>query len=324
VERTEGARRRIATEIEVHHAKVPIRARARCDGVAAALGGCAAIDPHNILSRGVRTSNPDFQLNVLGEWGRAAAFDFVWDTINQNYVDPRFNGVDWAATAKKYRPVALSARNDDDFWDVLNRMTGELRDSHTRVEPPNLVQLRRRQESVSLGVELDRVEARSPSSTSRRLGRTLGGRASGHGSDQDRRLPGRRAISAGARRGTRAVDPARQGARAFRTLLLGDPETKMGFEFVRSDGTRFDATLTRKVVRAAPNALVRKLPSGYVYLRFSSFSLSLRSRVLDAISANKSAPGLIIDLRNNGGGSAFMVEEIAEQLLREPTRSARS
>ena len=45
--------------------------------LALALGGCAAIDPHNILSRGVRTSNPDFQLNVLGEWGRAAAFDFV-------------------------------------------------------------------------------------------------------------------------------------------------------------------------------------------------------------------------------------------------------
>ena len=66
--------------------------------LALALGGCAAIDPHNILSRGVRTSNADFQLNVLGEWGRSAAFDFVWDTINQNYVDPRFNGVDWTAT----------------------------------------------------------------------------------------------------------------------------------------------------------------------------------------------------------------------------------
>ena len=33
----------------------------------------AALDPHNILSRNTREVNTDFQLNVLGEWGRAAA-----------------------------------------------------------------------------------------------------------------------------------------------------------------------------------------------------------------------------------------------------------
>src|SRR5512141_1722093 len=104
---------------------------------ALALGGCAAIDPHNILSRNTRDTNTDFQLNVLGEWGRSSAFDFVWDTIDRNYVDPKFNGIDWSAAAKKYRPLAMSARNDDEFWEVLNRMTGELHDSHTRVEPPN-------------------------------------------------------------------------------------------------------------------------------------------------------------------------------------------
>jgi len=288
--------------------------------LALALGGCAAIDPHNILSRGVRTSNPDFQLNVLGEWGRAAAFDFVWDTINENYVDPRFNGIDWAATAKKYRPVALSARNDDEFWEVLNRMTGELRDSHTRVEPPNLVQLRRRQESVSLGVELDRVEGRitvvyvAPDSDAYWAGVRPGMEVTKiDGVAADERY---KPVLAAEREQSTTHAKER---RAFRTLLLGDPDTKSAFEFVRNDGTRFDATLTRKVVRAAPNAVVRTLPSGYVYLRFSSFSLSLRGRVLEAIRANKSAPGLIIDLRNNGGGSAFMVEEIAEQLLREPT-----
>jgi C-terminal processing protease CtpA/Prc len=127
---------------------------------ALSLGGCAAIDPHNILSRNARDANSDFQLNVLGEWGRTAAFDFVWDTINQNYVDPKFNGVDWTATAARYRPLAMRAKTDDDFWDVLNRMTGELRDSHTRVEPPNLVTLRRRQEAVSLGIDVDRVEGK--------------------------------------------------------------------------------------------------------------------------------------------------------------------
>src|SRR5207249_8849772 len=94
--------------------------------------------------------------------------------------------------------------------------------------------------------------------------------------------------------------------RAFRTLLLGDPDTKMAFELARNDGSKFDTTLTRKVVRAVPSAVVRTLPSGFTYLRFSSFSMSVRGRVLDAIKTNKSAPGLIIDLRNNGGGAGLM------------------
>jgi carboxyl-terminal processing protease len=287
---------------------------------ALSLGGCAAIDPHNILSRNVRDRNTDFQLNVLGEWGRTAAFDFVWDTINQNYVDPKFNGVDWAATAARYRPLAMAAKNDDDFWDVLNRMTGELRDSHTRVEPPNFVALRRRQESVSLGLDIDRVEGRisivyvTPDSDAWWAGIRPGMEvAQIDGLPAEQRYA---AVLAAEREQSTAHAKER---RAFRTLLLGDPDTKTAFEFVRSDGSKFDVSLTRKVVRAVPSATVRTLPSGFTYLRFSSFSGSVRGRVVDAIRAHKSAPGLIIDLRNNGGGAASMVEAIADQLLTQKT-----
>jgi len=287
---------------------------------ALALSGCAALDPHNILTRNVREANRDFQVNVLGEWGRNAAFDFVWDTINQNYVDPKFNGIDWGATAVKYRPLAVGAKNDDEFWEVLNRMTGELRDSHTRVEPPNLVALRRKQESVSLGLDIDRVESRimvvwvAPDSDAWWAGIRPGMEvAKIDGWPAEARYE---PVLAAEREQSTLHAKER---RAFRTLLLGDPDTKMSFELVRSDGSHFDTTLTRKVVRATPNAVVRTLPSGFAYIRFSSFSMSLRGRVLDAIRENKSAPGMIIDLRNNGGGAAFLVEEIADQLLSEPT-----
>jgi carboxyl-terminal processing protease len=47
--------------------------------------------------------------------------------------------------------------------------------------------------------------------------------------------------------------------------------------------------------------------------------MSLRGRVLDAIREHKSAPGLIIDLRNNGGGAALLVEDIADLLLTKKT-----
>lgn len=284
------------------------------------LGGCAALDPHNILSRNVRDSSTDFQLNVLGEWGRTAAFDFVWNTINQRYVDPGLNGVDWRAIGASYRPLALNARHDDDFWDVLNRMAGELRDSHTRVEAPKFVALRRRQESVSLGLDINRVDGKivvvsvTPDSDAYWAGVRPGmevARIDGAPAEE-RYAP---VLAAEREQSTHGA----KERRAFHTLLLGEPDTKLVFEFIRADGSMFTAALARKVVRGAPYATARKLPSGFGYIRFTGFSRSLRSQVLDAIETQRSLPGLIIDLRNNGGGSASMVEEIAERLVKEKT-----
>ena len=287
---------------------------------ALSLGGCAAIDPHNILSRNVRDTNSDFQLDVLGQWGRTAAFDFVWDTINRKYVDPKFNGVDWTAAGGKYRPLAMGAKTDEEFWDLLNKMTGELRDSHTRVEPPQFVTLRRRQQSVSLGIDVDRIEGKiaivyvTPDSDAWWAGIRPGMEVVKiDGTPAEQRYA---AILEGERE--QSTKHAKE-RRAFRTMLLGEPDTKMEFELVRHDGSKIETTLTRKVVAARPSAMVRTLPSGHVYLRFSSFSMSVRGRVLEAIRENRSAPGLIIDLRNNGGGAALLVEDIAELLLTKKT-----
>jgi carboxyl-terminal processing protease len=284
------------------------------------LGGCAALDPHNILSRNVRDPNPDFRVNVLGEWGRAAAFNFVWDTINQRYVDPEFNGVDWRAIGARYRPLAMTARHDADFWEVLNRMAGELRDSHTRVETPEYVALRRRQESVSLGLDIGRVEGRTvvvsvtPDSDAYWAGVRPGmevARIAG-APTEERYAP---VLAAEREQSTQWA----KERRALRTLLLGEPDTKLAFEFMRGDGSTFRATLARKVIKAAPRATARKLPSGFGYIRFTGFSRSLRTQVLGAIHSQRTLPGLIIDLRNNGGGSVAMADDIAGRLVREKT-----
>jgi carboxyl-terminal processing protease len=284
------------------------------------LGGCAVLDPHNILSRNVRDSNADFRLNVLGESGRTAAFDFVWDTINLRYIDPGFNGVDWRAVGVKYRPLAMATRHDDDFWDALDRMAGELRDSHTRVEAPQFAALRRRQESVSLGLDINRVEGKivvvgvTPDSDAYWAGVRPGMEVV----RIDGALAERRYAAVLAAEREQSTHWAKE-RRAFRTLLRGEPDTGLAFEFIRADGSMLSATLTRKVIKAAPSAIARKLPSGFGYIRFSGFSGSVRPQVLGAIQTQRNLPGLIIDLRNNGGGAASMAEAIAEQLVRENT-----
>ena len=295
--------------------------RAIAIGLALLVSGCAAVDPHNILSRNMREASSEFQLDVLGPWGRQVAFDYVWQTIDRRYFDSRFNGVDWTAVGVRYRPLAMKARYDDEFWNILNQMTGELHDSHTRVEAPKDVKLRNHRQSVSLGIDMNRIEGRIAVTHVR---------------------PDSDAWWAGIRPGMeiKAIDgmPAEDRYRpvldaereqstlwakerhAFRTLLDGEPDSVLAFEFVRADGTPLFVPLTRKVVNGGgPVATSRRLPSGYGYIRFSSFAMSLRGQVLDAIDQHRRLPGMIIDLRNNGGGAAWMVQDIAARLLRETT-----
>ena len=134
---------------------------------AALAAGCAAFDPNNLISRQASPPGamPDSPVpppaNLeLGEAGRMAALDFVWSTVNERYYDPKFHGVDWNAARERWGPRAVAASDDEAFWDLLDRMTGELRDAHTRVESPRRAAQIARFESVTLGFAFRPLEGK--------------------------------------------------------------------------------------------------------------------------------------------------------------------
>jgi len=47
--------------------------------------------------------------------GRLLVFDDVWETIQDRYYDPRFNGVDWQAKRASFRPAAAKAGSTQEF-----------------------------------------------------------------------------------------------------------------------------------------------------------------------------------------------------------------
>ncbi|PLZ92577.1 S41 family peptidase [Fischerella thermalis] len=59
-------------------------------------------------------------------------FEQVWQTVNDNFYDPKFNGVDWKAMREKYKSQAAQAKSSQEFAATINQMLGELRTSHTR------------------------------------------------------------------------------------------------------------------------------------------------------------------------------------------------
>ncbi|HXF78596.1 MAG TPA: S41 family peptidase [Usitatibacter sp.] len=285
--------------------------------------GCSLIDPHNMIGRQLGEAKgpptevvPSPPPATLVPEARERAFDFVWDTINDHYYDPKLHGVDWKAVRERYKPLAMRARDDEAFWDVLDRMTGELRDAHTRVESPKRVELRQRDESITLGMGIALLDGRLA--------------VSAVNPDSDAWWagvrPGMFMISIG---GVPAMDAYRkalaetrhdstdrsQHLRAVRRIMTATQASTARIEFERGDGSLFTATLARRPHRSPPMERHRVLPSGYGYLQFSEWTIGTALRALSAIEDMKNTPGLVIDLRNNPGGAAQAVNMLLEKFF---------
>lgn len=300
--------------------------------------GCTVLDPHNMIGRqmgdatGVPTevvpSPPPATMDVAA---RQRAFDFVWNTINERYHDASLNGVDWNAIGARYKPLAFAAKDDDAFWDVLDRTTGELKDAHTRVDSPKRVELRNRDESISLGFSFAPIEGRlaitsvNPDSDAWWAGAR----------------PGMTLVNIGAEPASLAYEKLMADTRldstersrhfrALRRLLSGDEGTSVEFTFERADGTRFDAKVARRKYATRAGAIHRILPSGFGYLRFTQWTIAVMPRALEGLEALAKTPGIVIDLRGNPGGSVHAVNALLArffpgktELGRTTTRSGR-
>lgn len=64
-----------------------------------------------------------------------AAFNEYWRLYNRGFYDPNFHGRDWAAIKKRYEPMLSSVRHRNEMAIVLNEMVGELECSHSEVGP---------------------------------------------------------------------------------------------------------------------------------------------------------------------------------------------
>jgi carboxyl-terminal processing protease len=79
---------------------------------------------------------PDPAAVASVEARRQQTFDRVWNTINERHFDPTFGGVDWNKIREIYKPKALQAASDDEFYKILQDMLSELNQSHFSIIPP--------------------------------------------------------------------------------------------------------------------------------------------------------------------------------------------
>lgn len=58
-------------------------------------------------------------------------FERVWTLVNENYVYPDYNGVDWDAIWSEYNTRVALAPDDAAFWDLMREMIQRLDDHHS-------------------------------------------------------------------------------------------------------------------------------------------------------------------------------------------------
>ena len=254
---------------------------------------------------------------------RAANFQRLWRALDYAYPYFEVKGVDSAALYALYAPQAAAATSDGAYWRVVAEALAELGDGHTGLLSPSVASGRRHFgicRDIGGAVVLDEI--------------------------------GAVARAAGLERGdvVLAVDgqPIEAALEALPPILSvgATPQhrhVKAVFHALSTTGDRLTVTVTgpageRTVTliwpEAAPPAAPEtaapwrplitgeRLPSGVGLIRIPDFSgggdHDLVAEFDAALAALFDAPGLILDLRGNGGGSTFISDPIAGRFLDRP------
>lgn len=243
---------------------------------------------------------------------RMENFEQIWHSIQDNYYDPKMNGVNWNNVYQRYRPLVEATTSDQDFYPLMERMAGELHDAHMHVLDPMKAANFRKQKIMILGVRTDEfngrlviteVEAGSDAEQAGVVPGTSIETIDGKPLAEKLAESSARHISSSSVRATQLLRDA--------SVLDGPPDSTVKLGLKHPNGSRFETTLTRNFNGLSPRFSARLLPSGNAYIRFDAFFAPVARDFKNALQKFHDAPGLIIDLRMNPGGSGEELMDIA-------------
>jgi carboxyl-terminal processing protease len=83
--------------------------------------------------------SPEIQSESPEAKKRRESFEIVWQTVDKNFFDPTFNGVNWQAVHDRYAPLVARANSDRELYSLLQLMVNELHQSHFWIIPPEAI-----------------------------------------------------------------------------------------------------------------------------------------------------------------------------------------
>ncbi len=251
---------------------------------------------------------------------REEVFEKVWKDVDEHYYDPEFGGVNWKEVHDRYTLLVHAAKDDKDFYLIMDHMTGELHDAHTRFTAPEQWANRKKHQGVSIGFRPVSVEGKVvvldvfPGSNAAQAGIEPGMIVTGldgHPIDERLSKAAKTVLPYSTERATRL--------RILSTVFSGSLETPFAATLERANGSSFDVKFARQTLSLEPRVTSRKLTSGFGYIRFDEFQPSLVKDFKTSVENLRNAPGLILDLRRNRGGVGATLEAMANLFFDKKT-----
>jgi carboxyl-terminal processing protease len=260
----------------------------------------------------------------LSPKARKEIFERTWKEIRDHYYDPSFNGVNWDDIRTRYRPLIETAKDDREFYALMNQMTGELHDAHTRFNSPEQWKNYKKQQGIGSGISVDDMDGKTVVTAVRRDS------SAAHAGVE----PGMMILSIDGHPIAERVaaieksKPPSSSDRATRMfsysrLFAGPPDSEMQLGLERADGSHFEVTLRRQIYSSAPDVATDVLKSGNAYIRFDGFQPAITKEFRQALERFRNTPGLVIDLRRNGGGDLGVLLPIAGYFFDKKTLFAK-
>ncbi len=260
-------------------------------------GRIAVISVDSRVARPIPVS-AEMDIDFAGE--KLAVFHEAWRILNDNFFDPKMNGVDWNAVSAQYEPYVAAAQSSEDLRRILKFMVGELNASHSGVNGPAFtpaalvgrlgVRFARQDYEQSGKLKISEVLTLSPAALS---GITVGDyivSVDGQRVDAHTNVDSLMMYKTGRRVAlsiSRTADGSAAREVAIRPVNL---TTERGLRY------RDWVESRRAYVAKASNGRL-----GYVHMQDMGQG-SLTQLYLDLDVENRKKEGVVIDIRNNNGG----------------------
>jgi C-terminal processing protease CtpA/Prc len=264
----------------------------------------------------------------LSDAQRIAGLSLFWSEVKYNFAHfDNTPGLDWDQVYLDFLPKVIAAKDTSAYYDVLMRLAPLLHDGHTNIYPPKELQGHFYARPPMMTELVDQhvlvTGVRSP--TLLREGVHVGDEILAidgvevHRYAQERVAPYQSSST-----------PQDASVRMYSYGLLGgDQDQPVRLTLRDARGETREVSLARKGysdVQPWPAAFAfRMLPNGIAYLSVDHFESDGGVKALEQhLSDIMHAKGLILDLRQNGGGSGTYALDILSYLSEQPVPGERS
>ena len=222
-------------------------------------------------------------------------FDRAWSLVERHYWDRTMHDLDWDAVRDRYQARAAAAPDSPRLYAVINEMLALLDDSHVYATSP-----------VRLAFARDRFDSDS---------------AAGFGFDAVESKDGwvirsiakaGPAAAAGLQIGWKLLSIDGQPIDLDRHFGEGDAATIV---LEDENGARHSITLKGVKLPDEPDRRATMLSDGVLLLAFDQFDKGDDRWVARQLAEHPGLNGVILDLRENGGGAATVLDRIAGQFV---------